>query len=167
MEYPDNIDDDTYRKTVGKSRVYNTVRSLEEFRFSPTFDYIENHDVDIWCHKYDKLILVTEVTNWQNTVYLKDDKGESIQTNFKKYDCKKLVIFSFKENYYSNKKCIDKDVNVLIMGFQTNPYYNWFLERGEADYMKPDDSITYLSEKMQLSKCLMEMGLLENDPELR
>ena len=132
----------TYNKVVGSIRVKNIESVLCDLGFSVRCVLVENSDVDIWVTDGSSLVLVIEVTNWRKSSDMSHKKAISLQSNFRKYRCHKLFVCSFYVNFEHKEYFIDRDVDVMILGFQTQPYYDWFLDRGRSYGMRPDDSRT-------------------------
>ena len=150
-----------YCKAVGLVRVKNVFEMLESMGFLVKCGAVEDDDVDIWVYdSLGSLVLVIEVTNWRRSSYMSRKKAESIRRNFKKYSCHKLFICSFDSNYLKHRDIIGVDMDVLVLGFQTQPFYEWFCEKGKADGMRPDDEETRKLLKEKLLRYLVEKGLI-------
>lgn len=150
-----------YCKAVGLVRVKNVFEMLESMGFLVKCGAVEDDDVDIWV--YDSpgsLVLVIEVTNWRRSSYMSRKKAESIRRNFKKYSCHKLFICSFHNNYLKHSDIIGVDMDILVVGFQTQPFYEWFSERDEADGMRPNDEETKELVRRKIIEYLREIGLI-------
>ena len=147
MRYP--VERTKYCKTVGKTRVNNIaeiLRSLEGF--DVTVKDPEAHDVDLWVSNGDGLVFVGEALNWKRNSYLGFKRAMSIVENLTSSsycDLNKLLVFSFWENIKNQMEFFDGlDIDFLEMGFQTQPipYYVFYLSRGSASDMRPNDEMT-------------------------
>jgi hypothetical protein len=146
---------------VGLTRVKNISEILVSLGFLVKYGAIEDDDVDIWV--YDSLgflVLVIEVTNWRRSSYMSKKKAESIKRNFEKYSCPKLFVCSFHNNYLRYGGVIGEGVDILVVGFQTQPFYEWFSGRGEADGMRPDDDETREIVRRKIKGYLEEIRLI-------
>jgi hypothetical protein len=146
MRYP--VERMEYNKIVGKTRVENIAQTLRELGFSVVTKKPENHDVDMWVFKNEKLVLVIEVLNWRNTDYMDEDSWLSVVKNFRnpQYESiAKLLVYSFYSNIKNQMSNLEKrGIDFLELGFQTQPpdFYK-FYEKVAAIYgMKPDGKET-------------------------
>jgi len=150
-----------YCKTVGVTRVNNVGEILREHGFTVNVAEVENPDVDIWVYDQSySLLLVIEVTNWRDGIYMPMRKAISIRNNFRRYACRKLFVCSFQWNYFGKIAYIDIDVNVCVMGFQTQPFYDWYYERGWDDGMRPNTEETKEIVRRNITAYLEEKGLI-------
>jgi len=150
-----------YCKKVGLIRVNNVANILITCGFLVRTATVENGDVDIWVlDGSGSLALVCEVTNWRERCYMSERKARSVRDNFRKYTCDKLLICSFENNYRLRSSFIDPDVDIITFGFQTQPWYGWFLERGRAMGMRPDTSETREIVRRKIVDYLEKKGLI-------
>ena len=91
---------------------------------------------------------------------MSEKKAISMRDNFRKYFCFKLLACSFESNFKTREDYIESDVDVIVFGFQTQPYIEFFSELGEADGMRPDDEETLDLEREKILDYLKRKGLL-------
>lgn len=165
MKYP--VERAKYCKTVGRTRVENIaeiLRSLDGFEV--TIKEPEAHDVDVWVSKESQLIQVIEVLNWQRNAYLDLKRAFAIMENLNdpSYgDLNKLLVFSFWENIKNQMEFFNGlGIDFLEMGFQTQPipYYVFYLSRGSASDMRPNDKMTKEIVRRKLMAYLTEKNLI-------
>lgn len=150
-----------YNKNVGITRVINIAEIIEDLGFIVRIEKVEGHDVDIWVYNHlGTLQLVIEVTNWQAHPYMDPKRAVSIRDNLNNYSCRKLLVCSFQTNYHNQRHYFDPEIDILVFGFQTQPFYDWLLERGRADGMRPDDSETKEIVRRKIRAYLEEIGLI-------
>jgi hypothetical protein len=132
-----------YKKVVGQTRVTNLINILSREGYRVISDDIENHGVDLKVYDDSGLFLVIEVTNWRRRSYMCFVKAESVKSNFRRYSCKKLLVCSFEENYRRYRNYFDANMDIIEIGFQTNPWYYWFREQGrDTSDLRPNDAET-------------------------
>lgn len=165
MRYP--VERIKYCKTVGKTRVDNIAEILRSLDgFDVTVKEPEAHDVDLWVYKELQPILVTEVLNWKSNVYLGFKRTMAIieNLNASSYrDLNKLLVYSFWENIRNQMDFLNLlDIDFLEIGFQTQPmtYYVFYLNRGSASDMRPNDSSTKGIVRRKLLEYLAKKGLI-------
>jgi Holliday junction resolvase len=155
-----------YCKIVGKTRVDNISKILEDLGFTVIVRKIEDDDVDIIVYKNDKLVLVIEVLNWRENIYMDFKRVKSIKQNFSspKYsDARKLMIFSFRKNIENQLRYFQGlNIDLLEVGFQTQPtqFHKFFKRQGKANDMKPNNSRTKKLEKRKLTAYLQQKDII-------
>jgi len=158
--YP--IDRIGYCKVVGASRVSNLIDIFESFDFKVEAGEIEDHGVDLRIYNPSGFLLfVVESTNWRPSCYMSKAKALSIRDSFSAYVCPKILVVSFRQNWILQRDLIRSDVDILEFGFQTQPFFDWFLERGKAKGMRPNDMETLELERTIILGYLEEKNLLE------
>jgi len=153
-----------YCKKVGQVRVDNILLALNEMSFLTHSFPIERKGVDIMVSDQPgNLLLVIEVTNWRITSKCYDKKLESINNVFATYSCGKLLIVSFYENIENVVDQIDESIDILVLGFQTQPnqeYYDYYQGQEIFSCMAVDSPVTYQILKKKLVNKLKEMQIL-------
>ena len=155
-----------YCKIVGITRVENIAEAIRSLNFTVLMEEIEGDDVDIWVYRGEELVLVIEVLNWKESVYMDFNRVKSIIQNFSdsKYsNSKKLLVYSFDTNIKNQIKFFkDFDIDFLEIGFQTQPvdYYKYYSFLGRASGMRPDNSETKQIEKDKIIAYLRNIGLI-------
>jgi len=158
MRYP--IERILYNMHVGNTRVKNIRGFLEDLGFSVHTFPPRAPGVDVQVYKQNQLVLVIEVTNWRISCYTSTEKLNSMNTAFRKFECKKLLMASFEDNYNTVKSKIDSDVYILALGYQTQPFFTWQDKNGDTTGMRPNDKKTKKSTKLKLQNKLKSMGLI-------
>ena len=162
MSYP--VERMEYNKVVGRTRVENIALILEHFGFTVVIKEPENHDVDIWVYRDGSLVLVIEVLNWRKRDYLDFERTMAIIRNLtnSKYDnSRKLLVFSFLKNI-KNRLGFFNGLNIdfLELGFQTQPYYTFYINSPVASCMRPNNLTTRILVRRKLQAYLEETDLL-------
>jgi len=164
IRYP--VERTKYCKTVGQIRVDNIAEILKELGFGIKTEEPECHGPDIWGFKEHKPVLAIEVLNWQRKVYMDAKRAESIRENLSNpyyEDSRKLLVFSFWKNIKKRMNHFEGlNIDFLEIGFQTQPidYYVWFLNRGQADDMRYNNSETKDSVRERLVAYLTARNLI-------
>lgn len=153
-----------YCKTVGKIRVENIAEILQNLGFSVTIRNPESHGVDVWVFKEGNLVLVIEVLNWRKNVYMDLNRAKAIRQNFSSSyynNLRKLLVFSFIENIENQMNYFEGlDIDFLELGFQTQPYYEFYAIQGLASGMRPNNLATRNLVKRKLVAYLAGRGLM-------
>jgi len=133
-------------KTVGKIRVENISRILNELGINVHINPVEKNYVDLIGWLGNKLYLVSEITNWRWGSYCDLKRKNSILKNLNLYDLyqrfnpKKWLIVSFSSafrRWFSEfERC---DIDIIEIGFQTLPieFYKFYQEKDELFLQKP------------------------------
>lgn len=102
------------------------------------------------------------MTNWRNYPYMPKKKVVSIRDNFRRYSCSKLLIVSFPDNYRMWINYYDSDMDIVEIGFQTQPldYYLFFSERSRAQGMRPDGPSSKGEVRRKIEEYLHQKGLI-------
>jgi hypothetical protein len=165
MRYP--VERTKYNKIVGKTRVENIAKILREFGFTVETEEPENHDVDVWISKDEKLVLVIEVLNWRKMDYMDFDRLQSIVKNLgnPKYEnVAKLLVYSFDSNIKNRMDhLVNRDIDFLEIGFQTQPqdFYTFYGDQVALFCgMKPDGEETKRVLREKLLVYLKSIDLL-------
>jgi Holliday junction resolvase len=155
-----------YCKIVGETRVNNISKILKNLGFNVDVRKIENDDVDILVYKNDELVLVIEILNWRENVYMDYNRVKSILQNFSNPEysnARKLLIFSFRKNIENQLSYFQaQNIDLLEVGFQTQPtqFYKFFKSKGNADGMRPNNSKTRELERKKLVGYLQQKDLI-------
>ncbi|MFX0135344.1 MAG: hypothetical protein ACFFDN_16990 [Candidatus Hodarchaeota archaeon] len=150
-----------YAKYVGLTRVRTIKKILEDIGFMVNTNKIQAPGIDMRVFdSHNNLLLVIEVTNWKKTSYMHPQKLNSMNGAFRKYNCKKLYIASFTNNFKTKRSQIDNDIEILVLGYQTQPYWKWQEKNGDTTGMRPNSKKTLKSTKQLLHKQLKSMGLM-------
>ena len=148
-----------YNEIVGAARVENFDWILTNLGFKVISMAVQNRDVDLWVFSRNQLILVAEITNWRDTSIMSRKKARSFRFNFTNYDCHKLLVVSFLSNIGVYRDYVDEDVDVLEMGFQTQPFYGYNAEL-TSEGMNPHDDTTRLEVIRLVTNYLISKGLI-------
>jgi Holliday junction resolvase len=155
-----------YCKIVGETRVNNISKILKDLGFNVVVRKVEDDDADILVYRNNDLILVIEVLNWRENVYMDYNRVKSIIQNFSNpeySDVRKLLIFSFRKNIENQLRYFQSlSIDLLEVGFQTQPaqFYKFFKSKGNADGMRPNNSRTKELERKKLVGYLQQKGLI-------
>jgi Holliday junction resolvase len=155
-----------YCKIVGETRVNNISKILKDLGFNVVVRKVEDDDADILVYRNNDLILVIEVLNWRENVYMDYNRVKSIIQNFSNpeySDARKLLIFSFRKNIENQLRYFQSlSIDLLEVGFQTQPaqFYKFFKSKGNADGMRPNNSRTRELERKKLVGYLQQKGLI-------
>ena len=162
MSYP--VERTEYCKVVGKTRVENIAGILEHFGFAVVTKEPENHDVDIWVYRDNNLVLIIEVLNWRKKVYMDFNRAMAIRENFSNANynnSRKLLVFSFFDNIKNQLSYFGGlDIDFLELGFQTQPYYVFYVIKRLASDMRPNTLATKLLVKRMIQTYLRGRDLI-------
>lgn len=159
LPYPTNRQ--SYNCDVGQARVENIAHAIRSFGFTEHTNSVQTHGVDIWVeNSRGDLILVIEVLNWQIFDYMSRSKAESIQRNFRDYECSKLLVVSYDSVLVGYEDYIDPDVDVIEFGFQTQPYYDYFEGSIEQVEMRPNNEETKTIEVNLIREYFVSKGFV-------
>ncbi len=162
FRYPD--EKTPYLKRGGITRVGNIAAILAGEGLRPIFYRVEKKGADINVFDINRLCLVVEVTNWSKTSYMDLDRINSINDNLSIYHCSKLLICSFEDNYHRVKDAISDKIDIINIGFQTNPFYYWLLEHERnVEDKRPDTYETFLLERNKILPYLDTLNLLRDN----
>ena len=155
-----------YCKIVGETRVNNISKILKDLGFNVVVRKVEDDDADILVYRNNDLILVIEVLNWRENVYMDYNRVKSIIQNFSNPEysnARKLLIFSFRKNVENQLRYFQSlNIDLLEVGFQTQPaqFYKFFKSKKHADGMRPNNSRTRELERKKLVGYLQQKGLI-------
>jgi hypothetical protein len=160
IRYP--VERITYSKRVGATRVRNIETILRDLDFGVSPTFVEAYGPDVLVYR-ESLVIVVEVLNWKRNSWMDEKRALSIRNNFLHYDCLRLLVSSFRNNYVHRIEFFeDVDVDYLDIGFQTQPisYYEFFNTQGLSDDMRPNNEETRSIVRMKLEEYLHEKDLL-------
>ena len=152
-----------YNTIIGALRVHNLEKIISSMGFVVHTEAVQNSDVDLWAYNQaEERVLVAEVINWHPRIEMYTNKGESTQDNFKNYKCAKLFLCSSEKNYSTHPEYIDKDVDTLAIGWQTQPpaFYDWFKAKGDEDGRRPNTPATLELLKQMITDYFAKRGII-------
>jgi len=148
-----------YVQTTGRLLPRRISQLLQELGYKVWINPKQGNDVDLKTWYENELILVSEILNWSIGSKISKKRLRKMISNMKKYNCKKLLIYTILDEE-SLSKFRENGIDTIQIGYQLLPkcYHNFFDSKDQIERRKTDSKETRLDLKKKITAYLKRNG---------